>query len=269
MINSSRSLFATKSVEKLVSHSQGDHRMKRVLGATDLVALGIGAIIGSGIFVITGAAAAAHAGPAVVISFLIAGAAAAFAALCYSELAAMIPVSGSAYTYTYATMGELVAWIIGWDLILEYLIGASAVSVGWSGYATTFFMKVTGVELPAQWINAPLKWDAVSGSIEWTGNIVNLPAVAITLFMTIVLIVGVRESAKLNLGIVFIKVSVLLVFIAAAAPFVRPENWHPFVPENQGTFGVFGPSGVFQAATVVFFRVYRFRCCVYGSAGMP
>jgi APA family basic amino acid/polyamine antiporter len=232
--------------------------MKRVLGATDLVALGIGAIIGSGIFVITGAAAAAHAGPAVVISFLIAGAAAAFAALCYSELAAMIPVSGSAYTYTYATMGELVAWIIGWDLILEYLIGASAVSVGWSGYATTFFMKVTGVELPAQWINAPLKWDAVSGSIEWTGNIVNLPAVAITLFMTIVLIVGVRESAKLNLGIVFIKVSVLLVFIAAAAPFVRPENWHPFVPENQGTFGVFGPSGVFQAATVVFFAYIGF-----------
>lgn len=232
--------------------------MKRVLGATDLVALGIGAIIGSGIFVITGAAAAAHAGPAVVISFLIAGAAAAFAALCYSELAAMIPVSGSAYTYTYATMGELVAWIIGWDLILEYLIGASAVSVGWSGYATTFFMKVTGVELPAQWINAPLKWDAVSGSIEWTGNIVNLPAVAITLFMTIVLIVGVRESAKLNLGIVFIKVSVLLVFIAAAAPFVRPENWHPFVPENQGSFGVFGPSGVFQAATVVFFAYIGF-----------
>jgi APA family basic amino acid/polyamine antiporter len=232
--------------------------MKRVLGATDLVALGIGAIIGSGIFVITGAAAAAHAGPAVVISFLIAGAAAAFAALCYSELAAMIPVSGSAYTYTYATMGELVAWIIGWDLILEYLIGASAVSVGWSGYATTFFMKVTGVELPAQWINAPLKWDAVSGSIEWTGNIVNLPAVTITLFMTIVLIVGVRESAKLNLGIVFIKVSVLLVFIAAAAPFVRPENWHPFVPENQGTFGIFGPSGVFQAATVVFFAYIGF-----------
>jgi APA family basic amino acid/polyamine antiporter len=253
-----RSLFATKSLEQLVSHSEGEHRMKRVLGATDLVALGIGAIIGSGIFVITGAAAAAHAGPAVVVSFLIAGAVAAFAALCYSELAAMIPVSGSAYTYTYATMGELVAWIIGWDLILEYLIGASAVSVGWSGYATTFLARVTGVELPAQWIHAPLKWDTATSSIEWTGNYVNLPAVAIALFMTAVLILGVRESARLNLGIVFIKITVLLAFIAAAAPFVRPENWHPFVPENQGVFGAFGPSGVFQAATVVFFAYIGF-----------
>jgi len=258
MLKSRRSLFATKSVEQLVSHSEGEHRMKRVLGAADLVALGIGAIIGSGIFVITGAAAAAHAGPAVVISFLIAGAVAAFAALCYSELAAMIPVSGSAYTYTYATMGELVAWIIGWDLILEYLIGASAVSVGWSGYATTFFMRVTGVELPVQWIHAPLSWDPGTGSIQWTGNYVNLPAVAITLFMTAVLIVGVRESARLNIGIVFVKIAVLLAFIVAAAPFVRPDNWQPFVPENHGTFGAFGPSGVFQAASVVFFAYIGF-----------
>jgi APA family basic amino acid/polyamine antiporter len=253
-----RSLFATKSIEQLVSHSEGEYQMKRALGTFDLIALGIGAIIGSGIFVITGTAAAAHAGPAVVVSFLIAGTAAAFAALCYSELSAMIPVSGSAYTYTYATMGELVAWIIGWDLILEYLIGASAVSVGWSGYATTFFMRITGVALPSEWIQAPLSWDATNGNVHWTGSYINLPAVAIALFMTTVLIVGVRESARLNLWIVFIKIVVLLTFIAVAAPFVRSENWQPFVPENQGTFGAFGISGVFQAATVVFFAYIGF-----------
>ncbi len=253
-----RSMFATKPVAQLLEHSEGEHRMKRALGVFDLIALGIGAIVGSGIFVITGAAAAAHAGPAVVISFVIAGMVAAFAALCYSEMASMIPVSGSAYTYTYATMGELVAWIIGWDLILEYLIGASAVSVGWSGYATTFFMRITGHELPAEWINAPLVWDSASKSIAWSGSYVNLPAVVIAMFMTAVLIIGVRESARLNLGIVFIKIAVLLAFIAVAAPFVRPENWQPFVPPNAGTFGAFGPSGVLQAATVVFFAYIGF-----------
>jgi APA family basic amino acid/polyamine antiporter len=173
-------------------------------------------------------------------------------------MASMIPVSGSAYTYTYATMGELVAWIIGWDLILEYLIGASAVSVGWSGYAMTFFTRITGHELPAEWINAPLTWDATSGSIAWSGSYVNLPAVAITLLMTAVLIIGVRESARLNLAIVFVKITVLLVFIAVAASFIQPDNWHPFVPPNEGTFGAFGASGVLQAATVVFFAYIGF-----------
>ncbi|MGD8475854.1 MAG: amino acid permease [Burkholderiales bacterium] len=253
-----RSIFTTKPVAQLIAHAEGEHSMKRALGAFDLVALGIGAIVGSGIFVITGAAAAVHAGPAVVISFVIAGLVAAFAALCYSEMASMIPVSGSAYTYTYATMGELVAWIIGWDLILEYLIGASAVSVGWSGYATTFITRITGYELPAEWINAPLTWDSASGSVAWTGSYVNLPAVAITLMMTAVLILGVRESARLNLGIVFIKIAVLLTFIAVASQFVHPENWHPFVPPNQGNFGSFGPSGILQAATVVFFAYIGF-----------
>ncbi len=253
-----RSLFATKPVAQLLAHAEGEHRMKRSLGAFDLIALGIGAIVGSGIFVITGAAAAAHAGPAVVVSFVIAGLVAAFAALCYSEMASMIPVSGSAYTYTYATMGELVAWIIGWDLILEYLIGASAVSVGWSGYAMTFFTRITGHALPAEWVNAPLTWDAASGSIAWSGSYVNLPAVAITLFMTAVLIIGVRESARLNLAIVFVKITVLLVFITVAASFIQPDNWQPFVPPNEGTFGAFGPSGVLQAATVVFFAYIGF-----------
>jgi len=253
-----KSLFAKKPVAQLISDAETGPSMKKVLGVFDLIALGIGAIIGSGIFVITGEAAALHAGPAVVISFLIAGMVAALAALCYAEMAAMIPVSGSAYTYTYATMGELVAWMIGWDLILEYLIGASAVSVGWSGYASTFFMKVVGLELPREWITAPLAWDEATSSIVLSGSYLNLPAVCITLFITAILIFGIRESARLNVGIVFLKIVVLLAFIAAAAPYVRPENWQPFIPPNQGSFGAFGSSGIFQVATVVFFAYIGF-----------
>ncbi len=251
-------LFDIKPVAQLLADAKSGPRLKRTLGAYDLVALGIGAIIGSGIFVITGEAAAVHAGPAVVLSFLGAGLVATFAALCYSEMASMIPVSGSAYTYTYATMGELVAWIIGWDLILEYLIGAAAVSVGWSGYATTFLSNVIGRELPHEWISAPLAWDSTTNTIVLSGSYLNLPAVMITLFITTVLIFGIRESARLNVGIVFVKLVVLLAFVAAAAPFIRPENWQPFVPPNQGQFGAFGASGVFQAASIVFFAYIGF-----------
>lgn len=253
-----RSLFTLKPVSRLIADSQSGGSMKRTLGVFDLVALGIGAIIGSGIFVITGEAAAAHAGPAIVLSFLIAGFAATFAALCYAEMAAMIPVSGSAYSYTYATMGELVAWIIGWDLILEYLIGAAAVSVGWSGYASTFVLQLTGHALPHEWISAPLAWDTATDSIVWSGSYLNFPAVFIVLSLTAILMFGVRESSRMNLGIVFVKIVVLLSFIAAAAPFVRPDNWQPFIPPNEGTFGAFGPSGVFQAATIVFFAYIGF-----------
>jgi amino acid transporter len=251
-------LFATKPIAQLLADADGSHAMKRSLGMMDLVALGIGGIIGSGIFVITGEAAAAHAGPAIIVSFLVAGLVAALAALCYSEMAAMIPISGSAYTYTYATMGELIAWIIGWDLILEYLVGAAAVSVGWSGYVTTFFGQITGLSLPHEWIGAPVAWDAGKSALVWSGNYLNLPAVAITLFVTGVLILGVRESARLNVGIVFVKIAVLLAFIAAAAPFIRPEHWQPFVPPNDGGFGHFGYSGIFQGATVVFFAYIGF-----------
>lgn len=252
------SLFATKPVAALLADARSGAGLKRVLGPFDLVALGIGAIVGSGVFVITGAAAAAHAGPAVVVSFLIAALVAGLAALCYAEMASMIPVSGSAYTYSYATMGELVAWMIGWDLILEYLIGASAVSVGWSGYVVAFVQGVSGWQPPVDWVTAPLNWDAATQSIVWTGSYVNLPAVLISLAMTLVLVLGIRESARLNVGIVFVKVVILLVFIAAVAPYVRPDNWQPFVPPNQGTFGEFGVSGVFQAATVVFFAYIGF-----------
>lgn len=253
-----RSLFAVKPVDRLIADAERGPQMKRALGTLDVIALGIGAIIGSGIFVITGEAAALHAGPAVIVSFLIAGLVATLAALCYAEMAAMIPVSGSAYTYTYATMGELVAWIIGWDLILEYMIGTAAVSIGWSGYATTFFTRVTGIALPAEWISAPLAWNSATEAFVWSGSYVNLPAVAIILAITSVLIFGIRQSTRLNLAIVFVKIVVLLAFIAVAAFFVQPANWQPFVPPNQGTFGAFGPSGVLQAATIVFFAYIGF-----------
>jgi len=253
-----RSLFVRKPVSQLLSDAESGGDMKRTLGVFDLVALGIGGIIGSGIFVITGAAAALHAGPAVVVSFLVAGCVAAFAALCYSELASMIPISGSAYTYTYATMGELVAWLIGWDLILEYLVGSAAVAAGWSGYATTFVASLTGWTPPSAWVSAPIAWNAEAGALEWTGAYANLPAMFVALAITGVLIFGIRESARLNLGIVFVKIVVLLVFVAAAAPHIQPENWRPFVPPNQGTFGAFGPSGVLQAAAVVFFAYIGF-----------
>jgi APA family basic amino acid/polyamine antiporter len=249
-------LFATKSVDQLRAHAEADHGMKRALGALDLVMLGIGAIIGTGIFVLTGRAAAANAGPAVALSFVVAGVASAFAGLCYSEMASMIPIAGSAYTYSYATMGELVAWIIGWDLILEYLVGAATVSVGWSGYVVAFVHDSFGVDLPKAWVNAPVVWNG--DHFQATGAIVNLPAVLVVLAVTVLLVRGIKESARFNTFIVFVKVAVVLLFIAFAAGFVKSENWHPFVPANEGAFGKYGASGVLQGATMVFFAYIGF-----------
>lgn len=251
-------LWATKSVDDLRAHAEEDHGLKRTLSAMDLVLLGIGAIIGTGIFVLTGRAAAANAGPAVALSFIAAGIASAFAGLCYAEMASMIPVSGSAYTYSYATMGELVAWIIGWDLILEYLVAAAAVSVGWAGYVGAFIQHVTGSPLPHEWTSAPVVWDSAGQHFHSTGAVINLPAALIVLAVTVILVVGIRESARFNAVIVFLKVAVVLMFIAFAAPFVRPENWQPFIPENTGTFGQFGTSGILQGATMVFFAYIGF-----------
>ena len=203
-------LFATLSVDKLRADSERPHGLKRNLTATDLVMLGIGAIIGTGIFVLTGHAAAANAGPAVVLSFVVAGIASGFAGLCYAEMASMIPVSGSAYTYSYATMGELVAWIIGWDLILEYLVGAATVSVGWSGYVVSFLRDVLGIALPSQWTGPPFRFDDVHGHFVSTGAILNVPAIFITLLATVILVVGIKESARFNSVIVAIKVMVVL-----------------------------------------------------------
>jgi APA family basic amino acid/polyamine antiporter len=251
-------LLATKSVDELRAHAEKDHGLKRSLTALDLVMLGIGAIIGTGIFVLTGRAAAANAGPAVALSFTVAGVASTFAGLCYAEMASMIPIAGSAYTYSYATMGELVAWIIGWDLILEYLVASSAVSVGWSGYLVAFLHDTFSIDLSKAWTTAPVVWNEAGQHFEWTGAYLNVPAVGIVLAVTAVLVRGIKESARINTVIVFIKVAVVLLFIAFAARFVNTANWHPFVPANEGKFGRYGVSGVFQGATMVFFAYIGF-----------
>jgi APA family basic amino acid/polyamine antiporter len=249
-------LFATKSVDSLREEAEQSHGLKRALTGLDLVTLGIGAIIGTGIFVLTGRAAAANAGPAVALSFTIAAVASTFAGLCYSEMASMIPISGSAYTYSYATMGELVAWIIGWDLILEYLVSAAAVSVGWSGYVVAFMHDALGIDLPHAWTSAPVLWK--EDHFEMTGAIVNLPAMLIILAVTAMLVRGIKESARVNTVIVIVKVIIVLLFIVFAAPYVHTQNWHPFIPPNEGAFGRFGISGVFQGATMVFFSYIGF-----------
>jgi APA family basic amino acid/polyamine antiporter len=251
-------LFLTKSVEELQNSAAGPSGFKRTLGAMDLTLLGIGCIIGTGIFVLTGRAAAANAGPAVALSFIVAGVASSLAALCYSEMASMIPVSGSAYTYAYATMGELVAWIIGWDLILEYLVGAATVSVGWSGYVVAFLHNVFGVHIPPQWTSAPFTWHQASHTFIRTGAHFNAPAVAVTLFVTAILVRGMRESARFNAIIVYIKIAVVSLFILFSWRFVKFANWHPFIPPNTGVFGQFGWSGVLQGATMVFFSYIGF-----------
>jgi APA family basic amino acid/polyamine antiporter len=248
----SRRLFAKKSIDTLRADAESGNGLRRALGPLDLTLLGIGAILGTGIFVVTGRAAAANAGPGVVLSFLIAGCAATFAALCYSEMAAMIPVSGSAYTYAYATMGELVAFLIGWDLILEYSLSVALVSVGWSGYVTAFIEQVTGVVLPWQWTTAPVVYSETAGELVTTGAHFNLPAALIVALLALLLVRGVRESVRFNAVIVAVKVAVVLIFVAVASRYVRVENWVPLVPPNAGTFGKFGISGVLQAATMVF-----------------
>jgi len=217
-----------------------EHRLHRALNAFDLTILGIGAIVGVGIFVLTGNAAAVHAGPGVVLSFVISGLACAFAALCYAEFAALIPVAGSAYNYAYATLGELVAWIIGWDLILEYIVASIAVAIGWSGYFVNI-LKVIGINLPVWCSAAP-------GTVP--GAIINLPAMFIVLFLTTILVIGIKESARLTSVMVFVKITTVLVFIAVGFSNVNPSNWIPFMP--------FGFKGVLAGAAIVFFAYIGF-----------
>jgi APA family basic amino acid/polyamine antiporter len=250
-------LFATKSVDDLRADAEGQHGLKRALGSMDLVLLGIGAIIGTGIFVLTGQAAADNAGPAVVLSFVAAGIASGFAGLCYAEMASMIPIAGSAYTYSYATMGELVAWIIGWDLILEYLVASAAVSVGWSGYAVAFVRDVLGITLPATWTSAPFVYDEALGQFHATGAVLNIPAMLITLVITVILVRGIKESARFNAVIVVVKLAVVLMFIVFCAPYVHRANWHPFIPPEQSR-GHFGFSGIMRGAARVFFAYIGF-----------
>jgi APA family basic amino acid/polyamine antiporter len=254
-------LFRRKSVTDLQKEAETDHSLKRALGALNLTTLGIGAIIGTGIFVLTGTVAALNSGPAVVLSFAIAGVASIFAALCYSEFASLVPMAGSAYTYGYATLGELIAWIIGWDLILEYALGAVTVAIGWSGYVVSFLHDVG--------INVPCALSAARGTVVACADgsqataIFNLPAVIIIALVTTLLVIGIKESANVNSVIVIIKVAVVLLFIVAAAHAVNPANWHPFIPPQTVKDGVpvageFGWSGVFTGAAIVFFAYIGF-----------
>jgi basic amino acid/polyamine antiporter, APA family len=253
------SIFATKDIDQIQAEAAGagaTHTLKRVLGPTDLVSLGIGAIIGTGIFVLTGQAAAAHAGPAIVLSMILAGIASALAGLCYAEFASTVPIAGSAYTYGYATLGEFVAWIIGWDLILEYALGAATVAVGWSGYLVSI-LKDFGIQFPAALSAAPGTLVTLADGSSVTA-VFNLPAVIITVLVATLLVVGIQESARVNSVIVVVKVAVVLMVIAAGAMFVNTANWHPFIPENTGEFGKFGYSGILRASGVIFFAYIGF-----------
>jgi APA family basic amino acid/polyamine antiporter len=220
--------------------------LRRTLGPVQLTALGIGSIIGTGIFVLTGTAAALHAGPALVLSMVFAAVACGLAGLCYAELAAMIPVAGSAYTYAFATIGELAAWIIGWDLILEYALSTATVAVGWSGYFVSFLASL-GIELPAALTAAP-----------GAGGVFNLPAALIVLAVAALLVKGIKESATANTILVVVKVLVLVVFVVAGAAYVKSANLSPFVPPNTGRVGSFGASGVLRATGIMFFAYIGF-----------
>ncbi|SDS68752.1 amino acid permease [Bradyrhizobium canariense] len=260
--------WARKSTAELTSEaadSGGDetHPPRRTLSALNLVGIGVGGIIGAGIFVLTGHAAAANAGPAVTLSFLLGAVACAFAGLCYAELSSTIPISGSAYTYAYATLGELVAWIIGWDLILEYAVGAVAVSIGWSGYVVSF-AKDLGLVLPERFVSSPFAFDAAQHGWSSTGAVLNIPAMVVIAFITTLLVIGIRESARFNGFIVVVKLIVIALFIACAAPAFSTANWvtpsNPggaFIPPNAG-IGIYGWSGVLRGAAVVFFAYIGF-----------
>ena len=252
-----QALFRKKSLQALMAQAdEKEHSLKRTLGAMNLTLLGVGGIIGAGIFVLTGQAAAQYAGPAIILSFIVSAVGCAFAGLCYAEFASMIPIAGSAYTYSYATIGELLAWIIGWDLILEYLFGAATVSVGWSGYVTSF-LRDFGVNIPYALSTAPFSFDHAAGWAA-TGAIINLPAVLIVAAVTGLLVIGISESATVNDIAVAIKVVVVILFIAFGAAYVNSANWHPFIPANTGTFGQFGWSGIARGAGVIFFAYIGF-----------
>jgi APA family basic amino acid/polyamine antiporter len=252
---------AEPDTQALTAH--GRVPLRRSLSALNLVALGIGAIIGAGIFVLTGHAAAANAGPAIVISFVLGGIACAFAGLCYAEMASTVPIAGSAYTYAYATMGELIAWVIGWDLILEYALGAITVAIGWSGYVVSF-LKDLGIAVPSRFASAPLAYDAAMHGWTTTGALLNIPAMTIIVAVSALLVVGIRQSARANNVIVAVKLAIIVVFIAVAAPFFSTTHWvtaaNPqgnFIPPAAGS-GQFGWGGILRGAAVVFFAYIGF-----------
>lgn len=242
------SLFIRKPLDLLLAEAseQGSGSLRRVLGPFGLIAYGVGIIVGAGLFSITGLVAAEYAGPAITLSFVLAAICCGFAGLCYAEFASMIPVSGSAYTYSYATMGELIAWIIGWDLVLEYTVAATCVSISWSQYLNVF-LQGFGIALPSEWCTNP-----------FDGGIMNLPALAIVIAMSLLLMRGTRESSLFNNIIVFLKVCVILVFIVLGWRYINTANYTPYIPENTGTMGEFGWSGIVRGAAVAFFAFLGF-----------
>jgi APA family basic amino acid/polyamine antiporter len=241
------SIWKKKPLAQLLNEaSESEKGLKRTLTARGLTALGIGAIIGAGLFSITGIAAATNAGPAITLSFIVAALGCVFAGLCYAEFSSMIPVAGSAYTYSFATMGEFIAWIIGWDLVLEYAVGAATVSISWSRYLVKF-LDSYGIHINEDLTQSPFE-----------GGTINLPAVFIVMLMSFILMRGTKESATVNGIIVSLKVAVVLVFIALGWQYIRPENYHPYIPNNTGTFGEFGFSGIIRAAAIVFFAYIGF-----------
>jgi APA family basic amino acid/polyamine antiporter len=268
--SSMANVWARKSTDVLLEEAaqsddvEGQPKpLRRTLSALHLVALGVGGIIGAGIFVLTGHAAAANAGPAVSLSFLLGAVACGFAGLCYAEMASTVPISGSAYTYAYATLGELVAWIIGWDLILEYAVGATTVAIGWSGYVVSF-ARDFGLILPARFVSSPLSYDSSGHAWSFTGAALNIPAAVIIVVVTALLVAGIRETARFNNFIVAVKLVVIALFIVSAAPAFSTMNWitpsNPegyFIPPNQD-FGIYGWSGVVRGAAVVFFAYIGF-----------
>jgi APA family basic amino acid/polyamine antiporter len=262
-------LFQTKSHETLLEELHADNRLRRVLGPVQLSSLGIGAIIGTGIFVLTGIAAHDSTGPALVLSFVVSGITCVFAALCYAEFASMVPVAGSAYTYAYATLGELFAWIIGWDLILEYAVASATVAHGWSHYFQDF-LTIFHINVPHAFRNAPFDYNPLTGQLSLTGYWFDLPAVVIALLITVILVKGIKESASVNAAIVALKVAIVLFVIVVGAKYVNPANWRPFAPYGLTGVGFFGhtllgrtgpggePIGMLAGAALVFFAYIGF-----------
>jgi basic amino acid/polyamine antiporter, APA family len=264
-----KNLFLKKPLSVLLEELNGENRLRRILGPVSLTSLGVGAIIGTGIFVLTGVAAHDKAGPAIILSFVVAGFACVFAALCYAEFASMVPVAGSAYTYAYATLGEMFAWIIGWDLILEYAVASATVAHGWSHYFQDF-LSIWGVRLPEQFTRSPLDFNLETGLLGATGTWVDLPAIIITILVSFILIKGIKESAGFNAAMVILKIVIVLFVIILGAFYVNPENWKPFAPFGYTGLSLFGntiwgqtglggaPVGVLAGAAMIFFAYIGF-----------
>jgi APA family basic amino acid/polyamine antiporter len=262
-------LFATKPLSLCLDEMKSDNRLRRVLGPVTLTSLGVGAIIGAGIFVATGAAAHNVAGPSLMLSYVFAGVTCIFAALCYAEFASMVPIAGSAYTYAYATLGELFAWIIGWDLVLEYAVGSATVANGWSGYFQSVLAK-TGIVLPASLAGPPIVYNPATGAFISTGGIINLPAIIIVAIVTFILVKGIQESASFNATMVFVKLAAVLFVILVGSFYINPDNWHPFAPFGFTGVSFFGhtlagqtdaggqPVGMLAGAAIIFFAYIGF-----------